>query len=116
MIHRQFVGLLALAFGLSVIGHWVGLGQPSGGTNLLFSFVTNQTGFDTGIAITNESLTPASAGVPGSCALNYYGSIIGGGTFLRQSGYRWRRGVKLFLPFREVATVYRRFQDFRATS
>ena len=50
-------------------------------TNLLFPFVTNQTGFDTGIAIANTSLDPFGNAVrpqSGGCMVNYYGSSPGG--------------------------------------
>ena len=48
------------------------------GTTLLFQFVTNSSGFDTGIAIANTSCDPFSApgrsGPPaGTCTLNFYG-------------------------------------------
>jgi hypothetical protein len=56
-------------------------------TNLLFPFITNQAGFNTGIAISNTSLTnpgtgelfalDANAGVApqaGTCTLNYFGT------------------------------------------
>jgi len=48
-------------------------------TNLLFPFVTNQAGFDTGIAIANTSLDPLGT-VPasGTCTMNYYGSLPNG--------------------------------------
>jgi hypothetical protein len=49
-------------------------------TNLLFPFVTNQAGFDTGLAISNTSLDPF--GTPtqqGPCTINYYGATTGGG-------------------------------------
>ncbi|MGI8740969.1 MAG: hypothetical protein ACR2NN_00075 [Bryobacteraceae bacterium] len=48
--------------------------------NLLFPFVTNQAGFDTGMAIANTSLDPF--GTPtqaGTVTLNYYGGTTGGG-------------------------------------
>lgn len=50
-------------------------------TNLLFPFVTNQAGFDTGIAVSNTSSDPF--GSPqrqqaGACTVNYYGSAPGG--------------------------------------
>jgi len=49
-------------------------------TNLLFPFLTNQAGFDSGIAISNTSsdgygTSPQS----GACKLNYYGDTTGGG-------------------------------------
>lgn len=50
-------------------------------TNLLFPFVTNQAGFDTGLAISNTSQDPF--GTPtqaGTCTLNFYGTTVGGGT------------------------------------
>jgi hypothetical protein len=50
-------------------------------TSLLFPFVTNQLGFDTGIVLSNTStdnlgVAGASAATPqaGSCALNFYGA------------------------------------------
>lgn len=49
-------------------------------TNLLFPFVTNQGGFDTGIAISNTTRddkgTTAQAG---ACTIYYFGSTTGGG-------------------------------------
>jgi hypothetical protein len=51
-------------------------------TNLLFPFVTNQAGFDTGIAISNTSQDPFSSNAGrvqnGTCTLNYYGATTGG--------------------------------------
>lgn len=49
-------------------------------TNLLFPFVTNQAGFDTGIAISNTSQDPFATGNSnnGRCTLNYYGSLPNG--------------------------------------
>jgi hypothetical protein len=49
-------------------------------TDLLFPFVTNTAGFDTGIVISNTSSDPFST-VPqrGACHLYYYGSTAGGG-------------------------------------
>jgi len=58
-------------------------------TNLLFPFVTNQAGFDTGIAITNTSADPLTSGSPqgdparlnsGQCTLSYYGRLANGQT------------------------------------
>jgi hypothetical protein len=50
-------------------------------TNLLFPFVTNQAGFDTGVAISNTSLDiySASADQSGPCRVHYFGSTTGGG-------------------------------------
>jgi hypothetical protein len=48
--------------------------------NLLFPFVTNQAGFDTGIALANTSLDPF--GTPtqaGTVSLFYFGNTVGGG-------------------------------------
>ena len=51
-------------------------------TNLLFPFVTNQAGFDTGIAIANTSQDPF--GDPnarlngGRCTMNFYGRLANG--------------------------------------
>ncbi len=48
--------------------------------NLLFPFVTNQAGFDTGIAIANTSLDPfGTANQAGTVTLFYYGGTTGGG-------------------------------------
>jgi hypothetical protein len=44
-------------------------------TNLLFPFVTNSAGFDTGLAISNTSQDPfGTATQTGTCTLNWYGS------------------------------------------
>lgn len=47
-------------------------------TSLLFPFVTNQLGFDTGLAISNTSTDPfgtrGATAQAGTCALNFYGS------------------------------------------
>jgi hypothetical protein len=49
-------------------------------TNLLFVFLTNQAGFDSGIAISNTSVDPfGTAPQSGPCRLNYYGESSGGG-------------------------------------
>lgn len=49
--------------------------DPPGTTNLLFSFVTNQAGFDTGFTIANTGADPfGTAGRTGTCTLNFYGS------------------------------------------
>jgi hypothetical protein len=49
-------------------------------TNLLFPFVTNQAGFDSGIAIANTSLDPFGTKTQqGACIINYYGNTTGGG-------------------------------------
>jgi hypothetical protein len=51
-------------------------------TNLLFPYVTNWAGFDTGIAIANTSQdpfgSPADRLQAGRCALNYYGRLANG--------------------------------------
>jgi hypothetical protein len=51
-------------------------------SNLLFPFVTNQAGFDTGVAISNTSRDPFSGNTgrvqAGTCTLNYYGATPGG--------------------------------------
>jgi hypothetical protein len=44
-------------------------------TTLLFTFVTSQAGFDTGLFITNSTLGPVgSTPVEGSCVISYYGT------------------------------------------
>ena len=50
-------------------------------TNLLFPFVTNQSGFDTGIAVANTSRDPfgvTQRPQTGSCTVNYYGASVAG--------------------------------------
>ncbi len=49
--------------------------------NLLFPFVSNQAGFDTGIAIANTSLDTLNGVAPqaGTVTLSYYGNTTGGG-------------------------------------
>jgi hypothetical protein len=48
-------------------------------TNLLFPFVANQAGFDTGLAIANTSQDPFGTSTQsGACILNYYGNTNGG--------------------------------------
>jgi len=48
--------------------------------NLLFPFVTNIAGFDTGVAIANTSMDPfGTSSQTGTVVLNYYGSTSGGG-------------------------------------
>jgi hypothetical protein len=48
--------------------------------DLLFPFVTNQSGFDTGIALANTSLDPFGTGPQqGTVKLYYFGSTVGGG-------------------------------------
>jgi hypothetical protein len=49
-------------------------------TNLLFPFVSNQSGFDTGIAIANTSADPFGTKTQtGACVINYYGTTTAGG-------------------------------------
>ena len=49
-------------------------------TNVLFPFLTNQIGFDSGVAISNTSTDPfGTAPQSGACKLNYYGETTGGG-------------------------------------
>jgi hypothetical protein len=49
-------------------------------TNLLFPFVSNQGGFDTGVAIANTTSDPfGTASQTGNCTINYYGGTTGGG-------------------------------------
>ncbi len=49
-------------------------------TRLLFPYVTNQAGFDTGITIANTTADPfGTKPQSGTCTLNYYGSTTGGG-------------------------------------
>jgi hypothetical protein len=50
-------------------------------TNLLFTFLTNQAGFDAGIAIANTSRDPfGTTPQKGNCTLNYYGTFASDAT------------------------------------
>lgn len=45
-------------------------------TNILFPFVTNQSGFDTGLAIANTSKDPFGTSLQtGACTVNFYGTV-----------------------------------------
>jgi hypothetical protein len=49
------------------------------GTNLLWPYVTNQAGFDTGMVISNTSMDPFGTSTQdGKCTINYYGNSAGG--------------------------------------
>ena len=49
-------------------------------TNLLWPYVTNQAGFDTGMVISNTSRDPyGTEGQEGPCTIYYYGATTGGG-------------------------------------
>ncbi len=56
-------------------------------TNLLFPFVTNQAGFDTGIAIVNTSRDPFSSNNAneGTCTIRYYGKLADGSALTKTS-------------------------------
>ncbi len=55
--------------------------EPSNNqTRLLFPYVTNQGGFDTGISIANTSLDPfGTTPAHGTCTIYYYGQMASGG-------------------------------------
>jgi len=56
-------------------------------TSLLFPYVTNQAGFDTGIAIANTSVDPFGTGAQaGTCSLNWYGTGSPAATTLGAGG------------------------------
>jgi hypothetical protein len=62
----RFISTSANLTGFSIIGCF---------TNLLFPFVTNQAGFDTGIAIAATSQDPFGTSLQsGTCTLNFYGA------------------------------------------
>lgn len=49
-------------------------------TNILFPFITNQAGFDSGVVVSNTSADPfGTSAQAGPCTLNYYGGTTGGG-------------------------------------
>ncbi len=55
--------------------------EPSNNeTRLLFPYVSNQGGFDTGIAIANTALDPfGTTTAHGTCTIHYYGQMASGG-------------------------------------
>lgn len=54
--------------------------EAVGQSALLFTYVTNRAGFDTGIVISNLSLNKFGAAQrPGVCSIFYYGTTLGGG-------------------------------------
>ena len=58
----------------------VALPRSGAPTSLLFSTVSNWTGSDTLIAISNTSLDPfATPSIGGTCRISYFGDMIGGG-------------------------------------
>jgi ABC-type glycerol-3-phosphate transport system permease component len=55
--------------------------DPANTTNLLFSYVTNAAGFDTGISISNTGTDPfGTVGQAGTCTFNWYGAAFTGAT------------------------------------
>jgi hypothetical protein len=49
-------------------------------TRLLFPFVTDQAGFDTGITVSNTGLdSTGQVGVAGKCTIHYFGQVAAGG-------------------------------------
>jgi hypothetical protein len=49
--------------------------DPPGTTNLLFTFLTNQGGFDTGVSISNTGADPfGTVGQSGPCTLHFFGA------------------------------------------
>ncbi|MGO9605228.1 MAG: hypothetical protein ACLQAT_17875 [Candidatus Binataceae bacterium] len=93
MYHTKLAGCAVLAL-ITVIASY-GVAQAAKAkydttTRLLFPFVTNQAGFDTGLSIANTSANPF--GTPtqsGTCTLTFYGAaapspvttpVIGAGT------------------------------------
>ena len=49
--------------------------KPPSATNLLFTFVTNQAGFDTSLTIANTSADPfGTTPVEGTCTLHFFGA------------------------------------------
>ena len=60
--------------------------QPAATTNLLFPYVVNATGFDTGIAISNTSADPFSTATQtGTCTLSVYSTGVTPVTFTTPS-------------------------------
>src|SRR5437763_9904088 len=70
-------GLVVVA-GVLIVSRQHLSAQSAGNTALLYSFVTNQAGFDTGLVITNASLNPfGTTGRAGTCIISYYGNVVG---------------------------------------
>ncbi len=56
--------------------------DPPDTTALLFTFVTNQAGFDTGYTISNTGADPfGTAGTTGTCTLSFFGTMPNGTAF-----------------------------------
>jgi hypothetical protein len=52
-------------------------------TNLLYPFVSNQAGFDTGVVVSNTSLDPfGTVTQEGDCTIHYYGKTAAGATLV----------------------------------
>jgi hypothetical protein len=75
-----YAGTITYASTLASATQTNGLITPCA-TTLLFPYVTNAAGFDTGLAIANASSVPAASGIPatalapttGTCSLTFYG-------------------------------------------
>jgi hypothetical protein len=77
---------LVLITGLFVLQRQRVFAQSVGTTSLLYSFVTNQAGYDTELVITNASATPfGNDATAGTCIINYYGTAAGGVTLSQQT-------------------------------
>jgi len=81
------ISTVATASATAPIPRFTNLSSPSAAftinlctCNLLFPFVTNQAGFDTGVALANTSLdTFGTSAQQGTVKLTYFGSTAGGG-------------------------------------
>jgi hypothetical protein len=81
------ISTVATASATAPIPRFTNLSSPSNSfsinlctCNLLFPFVTNQAGFDTGVALANTSLdTFGTSAQQGTVKLTYFGSTAGGG-------------------------------------
>ena len=71
----RFLGIsLLVALTAVSTGHIV-RAQAGQQSHLLFTFLTNQSGLDTGIVISNTSLDPfGTASASGACFLNFFGA------------------------------------------
>lgn len=68
------VSLVAVLGGIGLTSRLV-RAQPAGTSRLLYSFVTNQVGFDTGLIIANTSADPfGTPPVAGGCKLFFFGA------------------------------------------
>jgi hypothetical protein len=88
-------------------------------TNLLYPFVSNQAGFDTGLVVSNTSRDPyGTAHQNGTCEIFYYGNVAGGSAPASQVSPQINAGEHLIFslyggnPNQSIDTRGRDFQGY----